>query len=235
MDQADIPGEHPLWNTSIQNKYRQSFHLWRSSLKLIAVVEKTWAFSLVNKRLWLTLSNALLRCTATTATESLASRLARRRAGMTLNKTRDIQRYVQLKVSACNKFSSILKRRCVWICLNRFFSRETPWPLWSYSRYRPLPSVSYQTRFGHVCFSGREFIARNFCVTARLASRLRERRRRKGRSQSEGKLATRKLRHSPYHAIVLDLHSIVMYAPLWHAPTYLRWHTIFLNLSITSE
>lgn len=142
MDQADIPGEHPLWNTSIQNKYRQSLHRWRSSLKLIAVVEKTWAFSLVNKRLWLT---ALLRCTATTATESLASRLARRRAGMTLKKTRDIQRYVQLKVSACNKFSSILKRRCVWICLNRFFSRETPWPLWSYSRYRPFPSVSYQT------------------------------------------------------------------------------------------
>ena len=145
MDQADIPGEHLLWNTSIKNKYPQSLHLWRSSLKLVAVVEKTWAFSLVNKRLWLT---ALLRCTATTATESLASRLARRRAGMTLKKTRDIQRYVQLKVSACNKFSSILKRRCVWICLNRFFSRETPWPLWSYSRYRPLPSVSYQTRFG---------------------------------------------------------------------------------------
>lgn len=142
----------------------------------------------------MTLSNAVLRCTGTTATESLASKLARRRAGMTLQENQrhtGIRKgYVQLLVSACNKFSSILKRRCVWICPNHFFSRETPCHLWSYSRYRPLPRVSYQTRFEHFCFSGREFIACNFWVTARLASRLRERRRRKGRSQSGRKRAT---------------------------------------------
>ena len=39
-------------------------------IRLVAVVQKPQSFSLANKRLWLTLSNALLRSTTTTARQS---------------------------------------------------------------------------------------------------------------------------------------------------------------------
>ena len=68
---SEIPGSAPdtcfdtfLFRTNTLNLYTLATFL---QIRLVAVVQKPQAFSLANKRLWLTLSNALLRSTATTA------------------------------------------------------------------------------------------------------------------------------------------------------------------------